>query len=478
MALYSLEVVSVSEGIKSREFSVEEYVSQLLERIEKIEPKINAFVSLNKEGLDRARTLDKKIRDGEQIGPLAGVAMSIKDNICTKGLKTTCASKMLESYVPPYDATVIERLLDADAIIIGKANLDEFAMGSTTEFSRHGLTRNPWDLSRVPGGSSGGSVASVAALECTASLGSDTGGSVRCPASFCSVVGLKPTYGLVSRFGLVSYANSLEQIGPIGRTVSDVVSILNVIAGVDENDLTTTSGKPTYSLQGRKGLRVGLVTEFTKGAEPAVSKVIHRATDTLAEQDCKCEEVSIPSVEYALASYYTIATAEASSNLARYDNIRYGFDMSPEGYEWNSYFANVRSNFGDEAKRRIIVGSYVLSSGYYDKYYLKAQQVRSLLMHEMEAIFKKYDVLIGPTMPILPFKIGEGIDDPLKMYLVDIDTVVANLTGMPAMSVPAGFADGLPVGLQIMADKFAEQTMLEGAHLFEQAAKVRRSPEL
>jgi aspartyl-tRNA(Asn)/glutamyl-tRNA(Gln) amidotransferase subunit A len=478
LALYSLEVVSVSEGIKSREFSVEEYVSQLLERIEKIEPKINAFVSLNKEGLDRARTLDKKIRDGEQIGPLAGVAMSIKDNICTKGLKTTCASKMLESYVPPYDATVIERLLDADAIIIGKANLDEFAMGSTTEFSRHGLTRNPWDLSRVPGGSSGGSAASVAALECTASLGSDTGGSVRCPASFCSVVGLKPTYGLVSRFGLVSYANSLEQIGPIGRTVSDVVSILNVIAGVDENDLTTTSGKPTYSLQGRKGLRVGLVTEFTKGAEPAVSKVIHRATDTLAEQDCKCEEVSIPSVEYALASYYTIATAEASSNLARYDNIRYGFDMSPEGYEWNSYFANVRSNFGDEAKRRIIVGSYVLSSGYYDKYYLKAQQVRSLLMHEMEAIFKKYDVLIGPTMPILPFKIGEGIDDPLKMYLVDIDTVVANLTGMPAMSVPAGFADGLPVGLQIMADKFAEQTMLEAAHLFEQAAKVRRSPEL
>lgn len=478
MSLYTLEVVPVSEGIKSREFSVEEYVSQLLERIKKVEPKINAFVSLNKEGLDRARTLDKKIRDGEQIGPLAGVAVGIKDNICTKGLKTTCASKMLESYVPPYDATVIKRLQDADAIIIGKTNLDEFAMGSTTEFSRHGLTKNPWDISRVPGGSSGGSAASVAALECAASLGSDTGGSVRCPASFCSVVGLKPTYGLVSRFGLVSYANSLEQIGPIGRSVSDVVSILNVIAGVDENDLTTTSGKPTYSLQGRKGLRVGLVMEFAEGAEPAVSKVIHRATDTLVEQDCKCEEVSIPSVEYALASYYTIATAEASSNLARYDNIRYGFDMSPEGYEWNSYFANARSNFGDEAKRRIIVGSYVLSSGYYDKYYLKAQQVRSLLMHEMKAIFKKYDVLVGPTMPILPFKIGEGIDDPLKMYLVDIDTVVANLTGMPAMSVPAGFADGLPVGLQIMADKFAEQTMFDAAHLFEQAAKVRRSPEL
>jgi aspartyl-tRNA(Asn)/glutamyl-tRNA(Gln) amidotransferase subunit A len=478
LALYTLEVGPVVDGIKSRKFSVEEYISQLLERIEKVEPKVNAFVTFNKEGLDRARTLDKKIRDREQTGPLAGIAMSIKDNICTKGMKTTCASKMLESYVPPYDATVIKRLLDADAIIIGKANLDEFAMGSTTEFSRHGPTRNPWDISRVPGGSSGGSAASVAALECTASLGSDTGGSVRCPASFCSVVGLKPTYGLVSRFGLVSYANSLEQIGPVGKTVSDVVSILNVIAGADENDLTTTSGKPTYSLKEIKGLRAGLVMEFIEGAEPKVSKMIYKAADTFAEQDCKCEEVSLASVEYALASYYTIATAEASSNLARYDNIRYGFDMSPEGYEWNSYFAKARSNFGEEAKRRIIVGSYVLSSGYYDKYYLKAQQVRSLLMREMKILFKKYDVLIGPTMPILPFKIGEGIDDPLKMYLVDVDTVVANLTGVPAMSVPAGFAGGLPVGLQIMADKFAEQTMLDAAYLFERAAKVQRSPEL
>jgi aspartyl-tRNA(Asn)/glutamyl-tRNA(Gln) amidotransferase subunit A len=283
----------------------------------------------------------------------------------------------------------------------------------------------------------------------------------------------------VSRFGLVSYANSLEQIGPIGRTVSDVVSILNVIAGSDENDHTTTNSiKPTYSLKERKGLRAGLVKEFTEGADHAVSNMIYKAADTLEEQGCKCEQVSLPSVQYALASYYTIATAEASSNLARYDNIRYGFDMNPEGYEWNSYFARARSNFGEEAKRRIIVGSYVLSSGYYGKYYLKAHQVRSLLKREMETLFKSYDVLIGPTMPILPFKIGERIDDPLKMYLVDIDTVVANLTGMPAMSVPAGFADGLPVGLQVMADKFAEQTMLDVAYLFEQAAKVQRSPEL
>ena len=481
MSLYTLQVEQVIQGIKSREFSVEEYISQIFERIEKVEPKINAFVTLNKEeGLNRARRLDKKIREGEQSGPLAGVAFSIKDNICTKGMKTTCASKMLESYIPPYDATVIKRLMTADAIIIGKANLDEFAMGSTTEYSRHGPTRNPWDISRVSGGSSGGSAASVATRECAASLGSDTGGSVRCPASFCSVVGLKTTYGLGSRFGLVSYVNSLEQIGPVGRTVSDVVSILNVIAGSYENDHTTTTkdSKPTYSLKERNGLRVGLVREFVKGADSAVSKMIYKAADILEKQDCNCEEVSLPSVQYALASYYTIATAEASSNLARYDNIRYGFDMNPEGYEWNSYFARARSNFGEEAKRRIIVGSYVLSSGYYGKYYMKAHQARSLLKHEMENLFQRYDVLIGPTMPILPFKIGERIDDPLKMYLVDIDTVVANLTGMPAISVPAGFAGGLPVGLQIIADQFAEQTLLDVAYSFEQAAKVQRSPDL
>jgi aspartyl-tRNA(Asn)/glutamyl-tRNA(Gln) amidotransferase subunit A len=478
MPLHTLGAGQVAAGIASREFSAEEYVHQLLERIEKVEPKVNAFVTVNKEAIERARAIDKRIRDGEQAGPLAGVAVSVKDNICTKGIKTTCASRMLEAYVPPYDATVVKRLQDAGAIIIGKANLDEFAMGSTTEFSRHGTTRNPWDIGRVPGGSSGGSAASVAALECAVSLGSDTGGSVRCPASFCSVVGLKPTYGRVSRYGLVSYANSLEQVGPVGRTVSDVVSVLNVIAGVDENDHTTVDGRPAYSLKERKGLRVGLVQEFIEGADPAVAKVVHKAVDTMSGNGCKCEDVSLASVQYALPSYYTIATAEASSNLARYDNIRYGFDMSPEGYEWNSYFAKARSNFGEEVKRRIIVGSYVLSSGYYGKYYLKAQQVRSLLKRELKALFKKYDILVGPTMPILPFKIGEKVDDPLKMYLIDIDTVMANLTGMPAMSVPAGFADGLPVGLQIMADEFQEQAMLDAAYLFEQAAKVQRSPDL
>jgi aspartyl-tRNA(Asn)/glutamyl-tRNA(Gln) amidotransferase subunit A len=498
LELFRLSAGQAAGGIKSREFSAEEYVCQLLERIKKVEPKVNAFVTVNsKEALEQARALDKKIRDGQDAGALAGVALSIKDNICVKGLRTTCASKMLESYVPPYDATVVRRLKQAGAIIIGKVNLDEFAMGSTTEFSRHGPTRNPWDISRVPGGSSGGSAASVAALECAASLGSDTGGSVRCPASFCSVVGLKPTYGLVSRYGLVSYANSLEQVGPVGRTVEDVAAVMNVIAGIDEHDHTTAAvgARPVYSAGHDGGrqqqlLRVGLVKEFVEGADPAVAKVIYGAMDTLAKQGCRCEETSLGAVKYTLASYYTIAMAEASSNLARYDNVRYGFDdLNPEGYEWNSYFAKARSNFGEEVKRRIIVGSYVLSSGYYGKYYLKAQQVRSILRKELKSLFKHYDVLIGPTMPILPFKIGEKIeDDPLKMYLVDIETVVANLAGNPAISVPAGFVaasaasagddGGLPVGLQMMADEFQEQKMLDAAFLFEGAAKVQRSPEL
>jgi aspartyl-tRNA(Asn)/glutamyl-tRNA(Gln) amidotransferase subunit A len=478
MTLYKLDAAGVAQGVRNRDFSAEEYIHQILERIEQVEPKVNAFVTVNKDATEQARSLDKKIRDGGDAGPLAGVAVSIKDNICVRGMRTTCASKMLDNYVPPYDATVVKRLLGAGAIIVGKVNLDEFAMGSTTEFSRHGVTRNPWDISRVPGGSSGGTAASVASMECALSLGSDTGGSVRCPSSFCSVVGLKPTYGLVSRYGLVSYANSLEQVGPAGRTVADVASAMNAIAGHDEHDHTTAPGRPSYKTE-KRPLRVGLVKEFIEGADEQVSKIVYGAFDALAGQGCKCEEVSLPSVQYALASYYTIAMAEASSNLARYDNVRYGFDLSPEGYEWNSYFAHARSNFGDEVKRRIITGSYVLSSGYYGKYYLKAQQARAVLKKELKSLFARYDVLAGPTMPILPFKIGEKIDDPLKMYLVDIDTVVANLAGIPAVSVPAGFASGLPVGLQLMADEFQEQTMLDAASLLESAAGVQgRSPDL
>ena len=479
MQLYRLDSAQVAAGIRNRDFSAEEYVQQLLERIEKVEPKVNAFITVTGGlALERARWLDRRIKDGEQVGPLAGVAVSIKDNICVNGTKTTCASKMLDNFVPPYDATVVKTLFDAGAILIGKTNLDEFAMGSTTEFSRKGATRNPWDIARVPGGSSGGSAASVAALECALSLGSDTGGSVRCPASFCSVVGLKPTYGLVSRYGLISYANSLEQIGPFGRTVADVSAMLNAIAGHDERDHTTAGGKQHYTSGSDKPLRIGIVKEFTEGADPDVSKIVYSSAEKLEGIGCKCDQVTCSSVEYALASYYTIATAEASSNLARYDNMRYGFEMTPEGYEWNSYFAKARSNFGEEVKRRIILGSYVLSSGYYGKYYLKAQQVRSVLRKDFASIFKQYDALIGPTMPILPFKIGEKLDDPLKMYLVDVDTVVANLTGMPAISVPAGFVGNLPVGLQIMADNFQEQTILDAASMLEKSAGIQRSPDL
>jgi aspartyl-tRNA(Asn)/glutamyl-tRNA(Gln) amidotransferase subunit A len=481
--LFCLTAEQIVKGVKNRDFSAEEYISQILERIEKIDRRINAFTIVDDNGaLKKARSIDKKIRDGEDeknIGSLAGVAVGIKDNICTSGLKTTCASKMLEDYVSPYDATVIKKLKDSDAIIVGKLNLDEFAMGSTTEFSTYGATRNPWNVNYVAGGSSGGSAASVAALECAVSLGSDTGGSVRCPASFCSVVGMKPTYGRVSRFGLISYANSLEQIGPIGKTVSDTIMVMNSIAGMDDNDQTTLNNEAQkYTPQSKRNIRVGLVKELVEGTEPEISRCIYSAMDLFSRSDCKCEETSMKSIEFALASYYTIAMAEASSNLARYDNIRYGFDSSPDSYEWNTYFAKVRSKFGEEVKRRIIIGTYVLSSGYYGKYYLKAQKVRTKLKEELSSLYKKYDVLIAPTMPVLPFKFGEKIDDPLKMYMIDIDTVIANLTGIPAISVPAGFSKGLPIGLQIMADELQEQTLFEAASLFESTASVQRSPEL
>jgi aspartyl-tRNA(Asn)/glutamyl-tRNA(Gln) amidotransferase subunit A len=479
--LCSLTAEQVTLGIKNKDFSAEEYISQILERIEKIDAKINAFITVdNKGALEKARLIDRKIRNREQnIGPLAGVAVGIKDNICTNGMKTTCASKILEDYVPPYDATAVKRLQESDAIVVGKLNLDEFAMGSTTEFSKNGPTHNPWNIDYVAGGSSGGSAASVAALECAVSLGSDTGGSIRCPASFCSVVGLKPTYGSVSRYGLISYANSLEQIGPIGKTVSDVVMVMNAIVGKDDKDYTSLEWVPKYSLcSTKKNIRVGLVKELVEGADPEISNCVYSAMDQFSRLDFKCEETSMNSIKYSLPSYYTIAMAEASSNLARYDNIRYGFDLNPDGYEWNMYFSKVRSNFGHEVKRRIIIGSYVLSAGYYGKYYLKAQKLRSLLKKELKLLFEKYDILIAPTMPVLPFKFGDKIDDPLKMYLIDIDTVIANLSGIPAISIPAGFNNDLPIGLQIMANELQEQTILDAALLFETATNIQRSPKL
>lgn len=477
--LCDLSLDEVTDGIRNQQFSAEDYVSHILERIARLDADIKAFVSVNTDhAVESARRIDSKIRRGEKVGYLAGITVGIKDNISTKGLRTTCASRVLADYVPPYDATVIRKLKESDAIVIGKLNLDEFAMGSTTEFSNFGPTRNPWNLDYVAGGSSGGSAAAVAAAECTASLGSDTGGSVRCPASFCSVVGFKPTYGSVSRYGLIAYSNSLEQIAPIARTVSGVVRLMNVISGVDPNDDTTRTVASPYSVESnRNHHRIALLNNLTVNAQPEVSKCIYSAMDTLSSAGCICEEITLDSLEFALASYYVIAMAEASSNLARYDNIRYGFDLDPEGYEWNSYFAKVRSNFGEEVKRRIIVGTYVLSSGYYGRYYLKAQKVRALLRREFKSLYSKYDVIIAPTMPILPFKIGEKIGDPIKIYYMDIDTVISNLTGMPAISVPAGFSNGLPIGLQIMSDDFQEQKIFDVALLFERTTKIQvRSP--
>src|SRR5919106_1306797 len=445
--LYDSSIDEVTDGIRNQHFSAEEYVSQTLERIAKLDVDIRAYVNVNTNGaVESARRIDSKIRKGEKVGHLAGITVGVKDNISTKGLRTTCASRVLADYIPPYDATVIQKLKECDAIIIGKLNLDEFAMGSSTEFSNFGPTRNPWNLDYVTGGSSGGSAAAVAAAECTASLGSDTGGSVRCPASFCSVVGFKPTYGSVSRYGLIAYSNSLEQIGPIGRTVSDVVRLMNEISGVDPYDDTTRTVALPYSTKAtRNRLKIALLSNLTVNAQPEVSKCIYFAMDTLSSAGCICEEISLDSLDYALASYYVIAMAEASSNLARYDNIRYGFEMDPEGYE--------------------------------GRYYLKAQKVRALLRREFKSLYSKYDVIIAPTMPILPFKIGEKIGDPIKLYYVDIDTVVSNLTGMPAISIPAGFSNGLPIGLQIMSDEFQEQKIFDAALLFERTAKIQvRTP--
>lgn len=478
--LFTLSAEQIISGVRNREFTIEDYIIQLLERINDIDDKIKAFITINDEALNTARKLDKKIKSQEAVGSLAGIAVGLKDNICTKDIKTTCASKLLQEYIPPYDATVVRRLKERDAIIIGKVNLDEFAMGSTTEFGSYGPSHNPWNPDYVVGGSSGGSAASVAALECTVSLGSDTGGSIRCPASFSSVVGLKPTYGLVSRFGLVSYSNSLEQIGPLGRTVSDIVMIMNVIAGFDENDNTTRNEIKTPGFVAsnvKRPVRYGLIKELVEASDPAISKLVYSSLDLLSSNDCKWEEVSLNS-DYALASYYTIAMAEASSNLARYDNLRYGFDFDPEGYEWNSYFSKIRNNFGNEVKRRIMIGSHVLLSGYYAKYYLKAQKVRSILRHEVKKLFKQVDVLISPTMPVLPFKIGENIDDPVKRYLIDTNTVVANLVGTPAISLPAGFSDNLPIGLQLMTDEMQEQLLFDVSKMYESVASIKRRPDL
>lgn len=469
------------QEVQNGSISAEDFVASTIERIHNVDETLHAFLSVNDEAVDKAREIDKKIKSGVKIGTCYGMPISIKDNICIKGSKTTCASKMLEDFIAPYDATVISKLREQDAIFIGKVNLDEFAMGLTTEFSAFGPSKNPWNADYVPGGSSGGSGVSVSAFECVASLGSDTGGSTRNPASFCSVVGYKPTYGLISRFGLISYANSIEQIGPITRTVKDNAFMLNIISGLDHNDNTTIDDKNVDYLSeidsGIEGKKIGIIKEMIgEGIDPTVLSATKNAISKLERLGAMCEEISLDMVKYSVAAYYTITATEAGSNLARFDNLRYGYDFPVEGYEFNSYITKARRNFGPEVSRRMILGGFVPSAGHAGKYFLKALKVKAKLTREINEAFKKFDLLIAPTVPILPFKIGEKINDPVSLFLIDINTVTANLTGKPAISVPFAISNGLPIGIQLLADSMNDKLLLQAAYALEQTVTLPEVP--
>ncbi|SEM91990.1 Asp-tRNA(Asn)/Glu-tRNA(Gln) amidotransferase subunit GatA [Lihuaxuella thermophila] len=483
MSLLRESLTEIHKRLANRELSARDLVEESLSQIEKVDGKIRAFLTVDAEGArKRADELDQTLQGSERRGLLAALPAGIKDNICTEGLTTTCASRLLANYRPIYNATVVEKLAESEAVTIGKMNMDEFAMGSSTENSGFHLTYNPWDLERVPGGSSGGSAAAVAAGEVYFALGSDTGGSIRQPAAFCGVVGLKPTYGRVSRYGLVAFASSLDQIGPLTKNVEDAAYVLQVLAGHDPKDSTSARVEvPDYlsALTGDvKGLRVAVPKEMMgEGIEPGVRERVKEALLKLEQMGAVVEEVSLTHADYAVATYYLIAPAEASSNLARYDGVRYG--VRKEGENLVDMFLETRSQgFGAEVKRRIMLGTYALSSGYYDAYYLKAQKMRTLIRRDFENIFAAYDVVIGPTTPTTAFKIGEKVDDPLTMYANDICTIPVNLAGLPAISVPCGLADGLPVGLQIIGKAFDEATILRVAHAFEQETERLPFPEM
>ena len=474
MELYEYSAHELAKMYRNKEITVPSVVEAIYKRIEEKEPTIKAYLSLDKENaLKQAEEVQKAFDNNEDLPILAGIPIAIKDNICTKGIKTTCASKMLENFVPPYDATVIKKLKDNKCIILGKVNLDEFAMGGSTENSAFQKTTNPRNTEYVPGGSSGGSAAAVAADEATLALGSDTGGSIREPASFCGVVGLKPTYGLVSRFGLVAFASSLDQIGPFGKDVEDVAILLNAICGKDENDATSVDmGEVDYTkalVKGVNGLKIGLPKEFFgEGINSEVKEAILNKVNELKEQGAIVEEFSMPTVDNALSIYYILSSAEASSNLSRFDGVKYGY-RSEKAEDLNELYENSRSEgFGPEVKRRIILGTYVLSSGYYDAYYKKALKARTLVVNEFNDAFSKYDVIIGPTAPTTAFKIGEKISNPLEMYLSDICTVPINIAGVPAISVPIGEdSKGLPIGMQIIGKAFNENMILKVAYNVE-----------
>ncbi|HBY57602.1 MAG TPA: Asp-tRNA(Asn)/Glu-tRNA(Gln) amidotransferase GatCAB subunit A [Candidatus Atribacteria bacterium] len=486
MTLHKLSAHDVIDLFKKKKVTAYEIIQDIYDRIDKVDGLVKAFLILNREdAFKQAKEIDIKFKNGEEPLPLAGIAVAIKDIIATKKIETTCGSKILKGFRPPYNATVIDKLREAGAIIIGKTNMDEFAMGSSTENSAFGPTKNPWDLERVPGGSSGGSAAAVAADEAFIALGTDTGGSVRQPASFCGVVGLKPTYGRVSRYGLIAYASSLDQIGPITKDVVDCALTMNIIAGHDNKDSTSADLEvPDYlssCQEGIENIKIGVPKEyFVKGIDIEVKDAINKALRVFEELGAKIEEVSLPHTEYSLPTYYLIATAEASSNLARYDGVQYGYRVE-DCKDLSSMYERTRSEgFGKEVKRRIMLGTYALSSGYYDAYYLKAQKVRTLIREDFSKAFNKYDILVTPTSPTPAFKLNEKIADPLTMYLSDIYTIPVNLAGIPAISLNCGYnKNNLPIGLQIIGKPFKEETILRVAYNFEQNCEIeKRRPEI
>jgi len=474
VSLFDLRLQEIHNRFARKELSVSELVACSFDRIRQVEEKVRAFLTLDEEqARARAAELDKQLSDGGPRGLLFGLPGGIKDNIVTEGLRTTCASKFLANYEPIYNATVVERLNSAQSVTIGKLNMDEFAMGGSNENSAFHPTYNPWNTEYVPGGSSGGSAAAVAAGEVYFALGSDTGGSIRQPAAYCGVVGLKPTYGLVSRFGLVAFASSLDQIGPLTKSVEDAAYVLQAIAGHDPLDSTSARVDiPDYisALSGDvKGLRIGVPKEYVgEGVAPQVREAVFAALRELERLGAEWEEISLPHTRYAVATYYLVASSEASSNLARFDGVRYGVRADNPDNLIDLYRKSRSEGFGSEVKRRIMLGTYALSSGYYDAYYLKAQKVRTLIKRDFDKAFEKFDVIVGPTTPTTAFKIGEQVNDPLTMYLNDILTIPVNLAGIPAISVPCGLVDGLPVGLQIIGKAFDETTVLRVAHAFEQ----------
>lgn len=487
MEITELTVHELIEKLKNKELTSTEITQSYVDKIKEKEPEVQAFVTtLEDEALKQAKEIDEKRASGEIKNDLAGIPIGIKDNMCTKGIKTTCSSHMLENFVSPYDATVVEKLKSENLIDLGKLNMDEFAMGGSTEYSYFHKTYNPWNLNKVPGGSSGGSAAAVAANMVPWALGSDTGGSIRQPSSFCGVVGLKPTYGLVSRYGLVAFASSLDQIGPITKDVEDSAILLNLIAGHDEKDTTSADiAKKDYTKNLKndiKGKKIGVPKEFFgEGINAEVKEKLQEAMETYKELGAEVEEFSLDIAKYSLATYYIIACAEASSNLGRFDGIRYGY-RTPEFSNLKELYKKSRSEgFGPEVKRRIILGTYVLSSGYYDAYYKKAQQVRTLVMNEFQKAFKKYDVILTPTSPTVAFDIGSKSNNPLEMYLADICTVSVNIAGLPGISIPCGVdKEGMPVGMQLIGNKFEEEKLLNMAYVFEQKTKFREkyAPEL